>query len=172
MRSAVAVFDDAAYDDWSDLFPLQDGAVALVEDVLGAAIRGKAVVDHYGGAPSDGRLDLSARPIGGRPLLQAQFVDATVLAGGATLAALLDLTGDTPAMVLSDAVPPLDDVANPLRIEYRFVPQSPLPQAVADAVALAFRSAFDVRYRGGLPVPSAQIETMLAGEAAMLGPYD
>ena len=174
MRGTVAVFDDPAYDDWADLYPLQDQAVAVVEAVLGAPICPKRIVDYYPCWPPDDRLELSARPIGAWPLAEAQFVSPQVVAslpaGESTLAAALDLSGDAPSVVLSAPVPPLGDAANPLRVQYEFVPE--VPQIVVDAVALAFRGAFDARYRGALPLDSAQIEAALTGEALRLGPYD
>lgn len=178
MRETVAVFDDPAYRDWQDLFPLQAAAVAQVEGLLGAPICGKAVVDYYGCWPADGRLELSARAVGGEPLRTAQFADLRVVAAlpGAAETALdaaLDLSGDAPAAVLGADAPSLaDTVANPLRAEYAFTPQSPLPQTVLEALATSFRSAFDARYRGMAPLPDAQIAALLAGEATLLGPYD
>ena len=174
MRDTVAIFDDQAYDNWRDLFPLQDAAVARVEAVLGAPICPKRIVDYYACAPPSRRLHLSARPIGAWPLAEAQFVSPTVVAslpaGESTLAATLDLSGDAPSVVLSAPVPPLGGAANPLRVQYEFVPS--VPQIVVDAVALAFRGAFDVRYRGALPLDPARIEAALNGEALLLGPYD
>lgn len=174
MREAVAVFDDPAYDDWQDLFPLQDAAVSRVEAVLGAPICPKRIVDYYACAPPSRRLHLSARPIGAWPLADAQFVSPQVVASlparESTLAATLDLGGDAPSMVLSAPVPSLGDAADPLRVQYEFAPET--PQFVVDAVAVAFRGAFDARYRGALPLDSAQIEAALNGEAMPLGPYD
>ena len=174
MRATAGVFGDPAYDDWADLYPLQDQAVARVEAALGAPICPKRIVDYYACAPPSRRLHLSARPIGAWPLAEAQFVSPQVVAslpaGESTLAATLDLSGDAPAMALSAPGPPLGDAANPLRAQYRFVPE--VPQFVLDAVALAFRGAFDVRYRGALPLDSAQIDATLNGEALLLGPYD
>ena len=179
MRETVAIFDDPAYRDWEDLFPLQAAAVAQVEGLLGAPICGKSVVDYYRRLPTDGRLELSAAAIGGQPLLRAQFADLRIVAslphGETALAAALDLSGDAPAAVLGADAPSLADtadVANPLRAEYRFTAQSPLPQTVLEALATAFRSAFDARYRGMAPLPEAQIAALLAGEAALVGPYD
>lgn len=186
MREIVAVFDDPAFDDWADLFPLQDQAVAAVEAVLGAPIRAKSIVDHYGCAPADRRLDLSARPVGGLPLRSAQFgalvVTATVPGPAEVVVdAALDLTGDAPAAVLAEDAPSLADLANPLRAAYQFDPQAPLatmsgwppmPPLVVGAVAFAFRGAFDARYRGAPPLPTEQIEELLAGESVLLGPYD
>ena len=166
------MFDDPAYDDWHDLFPLQDAAVSRVDAALGAPICPKRIVDYYACALPSRRLHLSARPIGAWPLAAAQFVSPKVVAslpaGESTLAATLDLGGDAPSMVLSAPVPSLGDAA--LRVQYEFLPEA--PQFVVDAVALAFRGAFDVRYRGALPLDSAQIEAALNGEAVLLGPYD
>ena len=66
----------------------------------------------------------------------------------------------------------LGDEANPLRVEYGFAPQDPLPAFVAEAVAVAFRGAFDARHRGAPPVDMSEIEAALGGEAMLLGPYD
>ena len=182
MRATVAVFDDPAYDDWRDLFPLQAQAVAAVEALLGAPIGAKTVVDYYCCRPVDGRLDLSARAIGARSLRAEQFVGLRVVASladrEATVAATLDLSADAPAAVLGADAPLgslADDVAHPLHVQYEFRPADPLhplPQPVVEAVALAFRGAFDSRYRGGMPVRDADVEALLAGEGELLGPYD
>ena len=177
MRAAVAVFDDPAYRDWDDLYPLQSAAVATVEALLGAAICGKSVVDHYAGWPADGRLELSAAAIGGEPLRPDQFADLRIVAslpdGETALDATLDVSGDAPAAVLgADALADTADVANPLRAEYGFTPREPLPQTVVEALAAAFRSVFDCRYRGAAPVPDSHIAALLAGGAMLLGPYD
>ena len=174
MREAAAIFDDSAYDD-RDLFALQDAAIRAVESVLGAPARVKRVVDSYA-TPGDGRLELSARPFGAAPLGASQFASLQVVAstssGEATLDASLDLSGDAPAVVPSEAVPQLfEAVALPLRCQYLFDP-GPLPQHVVEAVAVAFQGVFDSRYRGAPPLPLDRIEDALAGDAELLGPYD
>ena len=93
------------------------------------------------------------------------------MAAGQPLDGSLDLTGDAPAVVLAGAAPALGDEANAIRVEYRFAPQAS-PAFVLEAVAVAFRGAFDARYRGAPPVDMSEIEAALGGEAMLLGPYD
>ena len=177
MRATVAVFEDTSYHDWRDLFPLQAQAIAVVEALLGAAVRPKFVVDYYRRRPADGRLDLSVSAIGARPLQAAQITGLRVVASlqgaEATVAARLDLSAAPAAVLGADAaLGSLADIAHPLRAQYEFRPQEPLPPSVVEAIGMAFRSAFDCHYRGAMPVPDSQIEALLAGEGELLGPYD
>lgn len=173
MREVAGVYADPAYAEAS-LFRLQDAAIALVETVVDAPLRGKLIVDFYR-APGT-RLQLSARPIGDRPLRATQITGLEVVATvpgheDIEVPAMLDASGALPAVVVD--APPLDpQVACPLRAAYRFEAAAPLPPVVVEAVSVAFRGIFDMRYRGGPPVTAALVETALGPAAALLGPYD